>query len=163
MSSRYPTKNDLSESTRSEAIGLLNANLASGIDLALQAKQAHWNVKGPSFFQLHELFDQVYEAASGWVDLVAERAVQLGGVAEGTLASVSERTTLSDYGLDLSSGKDHLEALAGALAKFGKSIRLAISKADKAGDADTADLFTEVSRGADKMLWFLESHLQDDR
>ncbi|MDH3624771.1 MAG: DNA starvation/stationary phase protection protein Dps [Myxococcales bacterium] len=159
----YPTKNDLPESTRKPIIDLLNANLANAIDLSLQSKQAHWNVKGPDFIQLHELFDQVYAEATAWVDLIAERAVILGGVAEGPLKSVTQRTQLPAYGLDLSSGKEHVDALSRALSVFGKSIRAAIEASEKHGDADTADLFTEVSRGADKMLWFVEAHLQAEK
>lgn len=159
----YPTKNDLPESTRKPVIDLLNANLANAIDLSLQSKQAHWNVKGPDFIQLHELFDQVYAEATAWVDLIAERAVILGGVAEGPLKSVTQRTQLPAYGLDLSSGKEHVDALSRALSVFGKSIRAAIEASEEHGDADTADLFTEVSRGADKMLWFVEAHLQAEK
>ena len=160
MAPKYSTKNDLPEKTRTEVGALLNANLANAIHLTLQAKQAHWNVKGPSFFQLHELFDKVYEESGEWVDMLAERAVQLGGVAEGTLDLVSERSQLAPYGLELASGRDHVEALSGALSVFGESIRAAISAADKAGDEDSADLFTEISRGSDKMLWFVEAHAQ---
>ncbi|MDH3201300.1 MAG: DNA starvation/stationary phase protection protein Dps [Myxococcales bacterium] len=159
----FPTKNDLSESTRKPVIDLLNANLANAIDLSLQSKQAHWNVKGPDFIQLHELFDQVYAEATAWVDLIAERAVILGGVAEGPLTSVAQKTQLPPYGLDLSSGKDHVDALSRALSVFGKSIRAAIGASEEHGDVDTADLFTEVSRGADKMLWFVEAHLQVEK
>lgn len=159
----YPTKNDLPQGTRETVAEVLNANLANAIDLTLQAKQAHWNVKGPDFIQLHELFDQVYEEATGWVDLIAERAVQLGGIAEGTLEAVTRQTKLRRYGLELSSGAEHVDALSSSLAAFGRSVRGAIEKSEKAGDAGTADLFTEVSRGADKMLWFVESHLHTDR
>lgn len=163
MSRLLPTKNDLPESARREMTSLLNESLASGLDLVLQAKQAHWNVKGPDFLQLHELFDKVYEGATEWADDMAERAVQLGGLAEGTLEAVTKRTKLPAYGLTLTSGRDHLEAISGALALFDKSVRSAIDIADKAGDADTTDLFTEVSRGVDKMLWFVEAHLQGER
>lgn len=159
----HRTKNDLPESTRKPLINLLNANLANAIDLALQSKQAHWNVKGPDFIQLHELFDQVYAEATAWVDLIAERAVILGGVAVGPVQSVAEKTELPAYSIELSAGRDHVDALSGALSAFGKSIRAAIESAESHGDADTADLFTEVSRGADKMLWFVEAHLQSDR
>jgi starvation-inducible DNA-binding protein len=163
MSKQYPTRNDLPEAARREVIGLLNANLADSIHLTLLAKQAHWNVKGPAFFPLHELFDKLYDAASGWTDLMAERSVQLGGVAESTLKLVSQRTRLPGLSLELSGGREHLEGLAESLAGFGKSVRAAIDASQAAGDADTADLFTEVSRGADKMLWFLEAHLQAER
>ena len=160
MSPIHPTRNDLSEATRREIVPLLNAHLADGIDLALQAKQAHWNVKGPHFLPLHELFDKLYDEASEWNDLVAERGVQLGGTAEGTLQIVSAKTRLNPYKVELTSGKDHLEALTDALATYGRSTREAIEGANRAGDADTADLFTEISRASDKMLWFLESHLR---
>jgi starvation-inducible DNA-binding protein len=160
MSPLHPTRNDIPESTRKEIVPLLNAQLADGIDLALQAKQAHWNVKGPHFLPLHELFDKLYEEVAEWNDLVAERAVQLGGVAEGTLQSSSAKSRLNPYKLDLSDGRDHLEALVDAVAAYGRSTREGIDTAARAGDADTSDLFTEISRASDKMLWFLESHLR---
>lgn len=162
MSGFHPTRNDLSEGTRKEIVPLLNAHLADGIDLALQAKQAHWNVKGPHFLPLHELFDKLYDEAAEWNDLVAERGVQLGGVAEGTLQGVAAKTRLNPYKVELTAGRDHLEALVDAVARYGRSAREAIDAAARAGDADTADLFTEISRASDKMLWFLESHLQGE-
>jgi starvation-inducible DNA-binding protein len=158
----HPTKNDLAEGTRVQVIALLNRHLADSIHLSLQAKQAHWNVKGPHFIQLHELFDKLYEETTEWVDLIAERAVQLGGVAEGTLQAVSAASKLPAYSLDISGGRAHVDSLSSALAIFAKSARAAIDGASRLGDADSADLFTEVSRGADKMLWFLEAHLQSD-
>ena len=160
MTTIHPTRNDLSESARKQVIPLLNAHLADGIDLALQAKQAHWNVKGPHFLPLHELFDKLSAEALEWNDLVAERGVQLGGIAEGTLQSVSAKTRLNPYKVELTSGKDHLEALTEALATYARCAREAIDAATRAGDADTADIFTEISRASDKMLWFLESHLR---
>lgn len=160
MTTAYKTKNDLPEAVRTKMIDLLNETLASSIDLSLQSKQAHWNVKGPSFFSLHELFDKVYGEATEWVDVVAERAVQLGGIANGTLPQVAKTTHLPPYKATLSTGPEHVEALSSALAAFGKIVRKAIDVSADADDADTADLFTEVSRGVDKMLWFVESHQQ---
>jgi starvation-inducible DNA-binding protein len=163
MSTSYPTKLDLAASVRGKVIDLLGANLVDAIHLALQAKQAHWNVKGPAFFPLHELFDKLYDEASDWGDLIAERVVQFGGVADGTLKKVAADSRLPGYKLDLADGRDHLEAVTTSLAAFGKSAREAIDTAAGAGDAGTADLFTEISRAADKMLWFLEAHLQAER
>jgi starvation-inducible DNA-binding protein len=159
----YPTKNDLSEATRSKITELCNARLGDAIDLQTQCKQAHWNVKGPSFIALHELFDKVNEDAEEYVDLIAERVVQLGGVAEGTARSVAKRSTLPEYAAKGAGGRDHVEALSTALAAFGKLARAAINQANDAGDADTADIFTEISRGTDKWLWFVEAHLQAER
>lgn len=158
----HKTKNDLPAKKRTEIVKLLNERLADMIDLKLQSKQAHWNVRGPNFIALHELFDKVASAVDGFVDLLAERAAALGGVAEGTLAAVSGRTTLSAYKLNLVAGKDHVEALSSALAAAGKEMRAAIDKADSAGDADSADVLTEVSRDLDQYLWFVESHLHAD-
>ncbi|MFL5309930.1 MAG: DNA starvation/stationary phase protection protein Dps [Myxococcales bacterium] len=155
----HPTKNDLSEGTRREMIELCNARLADAIDLQTQTKQAHWNVKGPHFIALHELFDKVNEDVEDYVDLIAERAVQLGGQVEGTVRSVAKRTTLAEYPLKTVDGRQHVDALSSALAAFGKVIRAAIEDSDGAGDADTNDIFVEISRGVDKWLWMVEAHL----
>jgi starvation-inducible DNA-binding protein len=158
-----PTKNDLPEAVRVKAIALLNERLAECIDLQTQTKQAHWNVKGPNFIGLHELFDKINEAVEDYVDEIAERAVQLGGVAEGTARIVAQRSKLAEYPAGLADGRSHVEALSSALAAFGKQARKAIDDAGAFGDLDTADLFTEVSRGIDKWLWFVEAHLQAER
>jgi starvation-inducible DNA-binding protein len=141
-------------------VALLNQQLAEVLDLGLQAKQAHWNVKGPNFIGLHELFDKVAEELEEFTDEIAERAVELGGIAQGTIQTISKHSRLEAYPLTLASGRAHVTALSNALAKFGESIRLAIDTAGKAGDTDTADLFTEVSRGVDKLLWMVEAHTQ---
>jgi starvation-inducible DNA-binding protein len=156
----HSTQNDLREKIRRAMIDLLNRQLADVLDLGLQAKQAHWNVKGPHFIGLHELFDKVAEELEEFTDDIAERAVELGGAALGTIQIVAKHSRLDAYPLNIASGKEHVAALSGALAKFGASTRTAIDTASKAGDADTADLFTEVSRGVDKLLWFVEAHSQ---
>ena len=158
-----PTKNDLSEKTRAGVIEVLEARLADAVDLQTQTKQAHWNVKGPTFIALHELFDKINEDVEDYVDLVAERVVQLGGVADGTARAIAKRTSLAEYAPRGAAGRDHVEALSSALAAFAKLARAAIAASTDAGDADTADLFTEVSRGTDKWLWFVEAHLQAER
>jgi starvation-inducible DNA-binding protein len=159
----HPTKNDIAVEYRASAVEILNEMLADLIDLQLQAKQAHWNVKGPNFIALHELFDSVAEGAEEFVDTVAERIAALGGRAEGTIAVVVRRSKLAAYPLDIVSGREHVEALSTSLAAVGKATRASIDRAAEIRDADTADLCTEVSRGIDKKLWFVESHLQGDQ
>jgi len=156
----YSTKNDLPEANRREAIRLLNQRLAECIDLELQCKQAHWNVKGPTFIALHKLFDEIYEDVGEYADLIAERVAQLGGIAEGTAGVVAERSTLVDYPLALSTGAEHVAALSDALAGFGRTARLGIDEMNDLEDADSADILTEISRGVDKWLWFVEAHQQ---
>lgn len=159
----YRTQIDLPLQMREKLVALLNARLADAIDLKLQAKQAHWNVKGPSFIALHELFDKIATTADGFVDEIAERVTALGGTAEGTVQVVGKRSTLEAYPLDISEGLAHVGALAGSLANFAKSTRAAIDAAEDLKDADTADLFTGISRETDKQLWLLEAHLQAQR
>ena len=156
----YPTKNDLPETTRRKMIELCNARLADAIDLQTQIKQAHWNVKGPHFIGLHELFDQIDEAVESYVDLIAERIVQLGGIAEGTVRVAAGRSRLEEYPLVIAEGRAHIEAVSKALSTFGREARATINHANELDDADTADIFTEISRGIDKWLWFVEAHTQ---
>src|SRR5437899_1192102 len=156
----YETGNDIPKAERTELIALINQRLADIVDLQMQLKQAHWNVKGPHFIGLHELFDKLAEGLAEFTDEIAERAIELGGVALGTIQIVTKQSRLAAYPLNISPGKDHVVALSSSLANFGASTRDAIDTAGKGGDADTADLFTEVSRGVDKLLWFVEVHAQ---
>jgi len=155
----YTTKNDLPANGRAEVDESLNRHFADGVDLMHQAKQAHWNVKGPTFIALHKLFDEIVDAAEDYMDLIAERVVQLGGVAEGTMQAAVQRSKLKEYPLTISAEHDHVEALSSALAAYGRRVRAAIDQTDKLGDRDTADILTEISRGVDKYLWFVEAHL----
>ena len=155
----HHTHNDLPARTRSGMIPVLNARLADTIDLLHQAKQAHWNVKGRNFIALHKLFDEIAAEAAEHMDLIAERAVQLGGTAEGTIQLAARRSELEPYPLEIIDEQDHVAAMSAALAAYGKRVRQAIDESDELEDKDTADLFTEISRGADKYLWFVESHL----
>jgi starvation-inducible DNA-binding protein len=156
----HPTKIDLAQELREKIIELCNGRLADGLDLMIQAKQAHWNVKGPSFIALHELFDKVEGEVEEYVDLIAERVAQLGGVVMGTVRVAAQRSNLPEYPHQISDGRDHVEALSSALARFGKLARAAIDQSDKLADKGTADIFTEVSRGIDKLLWMVEAHQQ---
>jgi starvation-inducible DNA-binding protein len=156
----HSTKNDLPERARTALIEILNQRLADAIDLQLQGKQAHWNVKGPSFIALHELFDKVVDHAFSAADLLAERVVQLGGVADGTVRTVAQRSELDEYAIDITTGSEHVAALSDALAAFGSRVRQAIEEATRLDDAATADICTEIARGTDKLLWFVEAHGQ---
>ncbi len=159
----FDTRNDLPPSVRVEVSELLNARLADAIDLGAQSKHAHWNVKGPNFIALHELFDKVAESVEEQIDTLAERITALGGRAYGTLASVARRSSLRPYPEDIAEGMAHVEALSAALADYGAKLRAAIETAGRIGDADSADLFTGLSRETDKYLWFLEAHLHAQR
>jgi starvation-inducible DNA-binding protein len=156
----YGTKNSLPAEIRARAVQLLNRRLADCIDLSSQTKQAHWNVKGPHFIGLHKLFDEIYEATEEYTDLLAERVVQLGGIAEGTVRVCAERSTLTEYPLVISSGEEHVEALSNVLAEFSSKAREAIDELDELGDPDSMDIVTDVSRDVDKWLWFVEAHQQ---
>jgi starvation-inducible DNA-binding protein len=159
----FETRIDISESAREELVKLLNARLADTFDLYSQLKQAHWNVKGSDFIQLHLLYDTVAEGVLGFVDEIAERAAALGGLATGTVRMAAEASTLDEYPLDATSGPDTVDVVADRLAAYGAAVREAIDTADsELGDMDTSDLFTEISRAIDKHLWFVEAHHQAD-
>jgi starvation-inducible DNA-binding protein len=156
----FPTRVDIPAGAREELVGLLNARLADSFDLYSQLKQAHWNVKGSDFIQLHALYDTVAADVIEHVDMIAERATALGGLALGTARLAALASSLDEYPLDAVAGRDTLTVVADRLAAFGNATRAAIDASAELGDQDTADLFTEVSRSIDKHLWFVEAHLQ---
>lgn len=156
----HNSKIDISRAKREKLIAILNQSLADAMDLKSQAKHAHWNVKGPNFIALHELFDRVATEIEAHVDEIAERVTTLGGTALGTVRIAAEQSALPQYPLEITDGTAHVDALSSALADFGKRVRKIIDETDELGDADTADLFTGVSRGIDKLLWFVEAHNQ---
>jgi starvation-inducible DNA-binding protein len=158
--SMFSTRNDLAREVRGKMIELLNQQLADTFDLYSQMKQAHWNVKGAQFFSLHELFDKLAAELAGYTDLIAERATALGGLAQGTVRMSAANSQLAECELDVTDSLATVEELAERYAMLAASTRQAIESAEGQGDANTADLFTEVSRGLDKALWFLEAHLQ---
>ena len=156
----FETGIDIQDPVRRDLSALLNQRLADLIDLFNQTKYAHWNVKGRQFYQTHELFDNIAERVEESCDLVAERAVTLGAVAQGTTRQVAGNSTLGDYDLAAVDATEHLRALAAQVARTAALIRKAIVHSAELGDPTTSDLFTEVSRQLDKDLWFLEAHLQ---
>ena len=155
----YPTRIDLSADIRQEVVESLSQTLAASLDLKTQVKQAHWNVKGLDFYQLHLLFDEMAGELEEFVDLVAERITALGGTAMGTARIAAAQSFLPEYPYEIASGIEHVTALAERYAQFAAHLRSGIEQTDSLGDADTADLYTEVSRAIDKRLWFLEAHL----
>lgn len=157
----HKTNNDLKNNAKAASMEVLQARLADGIDLGLITKQAHWNLKGPQFIGVHLMLDTFRAAQDEWVDMMAERITQLGGTARGTTQEVTSGTSLAPYPIDIYAVADHLHALIERYATCANAVRQNIEDTDEAGDADTADILTEVSRGLDKQLWFLEAHTQE--
>lgn len=156
----FDTRIGLKDDVRAKVVNLINERLADLIDLQLVIKQAHWNLKGVHFIGVHEMLDGFRAEVDGFVDSVAERATQLGGTAYGTVQAVDKATHLSAYPTNIHKVEDHLNALADHYGEAANLVRKAIDQTDELGDQDTSDLFTEVSRGLDKNLWFIEAHLQ---
>jgi starvation-inducible DNA-binding protein len=157
----FETRNDLDAASREKLVELLNARLADTFDLYSQLKQAHWNVKGSDFIQLHELYDTIAESVIEFVDEIAERATALGGLATGTVRMAADASSLDEYPLDAIADEDTVRVVADRLAAYGAAIRHDIDVTDsELGDMDTSDLLTEISRSIDKHLWFVEAHLQ---
>lgn len=158
---RFATRVDLPPEVREAVIAGLNQRLADTFDLYSQLKQAHWNVKGEEFFQLHQLFDLIAGEVLEFVDSIAERVTALGGYATGTVRMAAETSALPEYPVDALGSRDHIVAVADRLGQYANTIRAAIDEADEHGDKSTADLYTEISRTIDKRLWFVEAHGQD--
>jgi len=156
----FRTHIDIPAERRDRLVELLNQSLADTLDLMTQSKQAHWNVKGKDFYQLHLLFDEIAEELGGFVDLLAERATSLGGYAKGTARMAAEHTQVPEYPTDAAGGMEHVAALVERFGIYTSHLRSAIDRSGELGDQVTADLYTEVARATDKRLWFLEAHLQ---
>lgn len=155
----YPTRSDLPLETRQSVAAMLNSTLAATTDLRTQTKQAHWNVKGKDFYQLHLLFDEMAGELEEFGDMVAERVTALAGTAMGTVRVAASKSILPEYDFDAVGGMEHVTVLADRYAAYAKHLRESIGKADELGDQDTNDLYVEISRTIDKRLWFLEAHL----
>ncbi|MBI1282602.1 MAG: DNA starvation/stationary phase protection protein Dps [Anaerolineaceae bacterium] len=156
----FETRNDLSKPLRDTMIGLVNQQLADTFDLYSQVKQAHWNVKGMNFIQLHLLFDELAGRLSEFTDSIAERATALGGKAMGTVRIAAAQSQLPEFPTDIVTEKQVVEVLAQRYGAYASGVRAAIETATDDEDAITADLFTEIGRAVDKDLWFLEAHIQ---
>ena len=156
----FKTGIDMSEDARNQLIELLNQQLADGFDLYSHTKQAHWNVKGKDFYQLHLLFDELAQGLLEKIDIIAERATSLGGLAQGTVHLAASGSRLPQFAADLHKEDDLLDTLIKHYSDYATTTRTAIDTALDLNDQDTGDLFIEVSRLIDKDLWFLQAHHQ---
>ena len=154
------TKIDIASAKRTKVIAQLSPLLADAADLYSQTKQAHWNVKGENFIALHELFDKVAGEINAMTDIIAERIMQLGGSANGTMRVAAKNSRLKEYPLTITDGQKHVDALSTAIAAFAALTRKAIDTTDELGDSVTSDILTGITADLDKNLWFVESHLK---
>lgn len=159
MTVRFSNHVALPDESKAELVATLNVALATTNDLYSQVKQAHWNIKGPHFFARHELFDTMASRLRDFADDIAERATTMGGYASGTARLSADASTLPEYDLRAVDGKQHIKALVDRLSEYTKFVRSAIREAGEHDDPATEDLYTEVLRGTELDMWFLESHL----
>lgn len=156
----HDTKISIPEKQRIELVNMLNSTLVSTIDLYNQLKQAHWNVKGPTFIAMHKLFDEIAQGLLTHADTVAERITALGGTTLATTGLIGEYTQLRPYPTDIFSALQHVEHLSHNFAILGEHTRNNIKNAEKFDDYATGDIYIALTRFLDKNLWFLEAHMQ---
>ena len=147
---------------RTKCNAMVNQRLAEVVDLHMQVKQACWNVKRTPSTSLHELFEEIAWEVACITDMVAERIVQLGGMARGTVRTAAVHSRLVEYP-SMAGNRDHVEAVARVLSDFGRQARKAVEEALALEDSDTADLFTEIHHGIDKWLWIVQGHAKAAR
>ncbi|MGO9174413.1 MAG: Dps family protein [Rhodomicrobium sp.] len=150
----------LSEQVRVQSIEALNQILADTMTLRDMYKKHHWQVSGPTFYQLHLLFDAHYEQQSELVDTIAERIMSLGGVSVAMAPDVAEMTMIRRPPKGRETPAMQITRLAEAHRHILASSRHAAKAAGEAGDDGTNDLLvSDVIRLNEKQTWFLVEHL----
>ncbi|MFM9937988.1 MAG: DNA starvation/stationary phase protection protein Dps [Hyphomicrobiaceae bacterium] len=152
------TKNTLALDSRYASIEALNNIVAHMIDVALAAKHAHWNVRGPSFMSYHTLFDKAFTDLIEQIDSLGERATALGGIARGTVQTVAAATRFAPYPVLSTAEAEHVALLSTRLGELGHDLRQATIAASEHGDIVTADVLTDAGAAVDSLLWLIESH-----
>lgn len=155
----YKTPSQLPDTARTDIARALNERLADGLDLHSQIKVAHWNIRGPQFPGLHPLFEQFAIGLAAHNDLLAERAVTLGGHAYGTARHVASNSHLPEYPAEATRDVDHVKALADRIDTYLSGVRSSRAAIEELGDTDTVDLLTAVVTEFEKNAWFLRATL----
>lgn len=158
----HPVRIDIPLEIRLYVIQLLQQTLTCTVELRSQVKQACWNVKGHDLVLLHALFTTMATELDAYSDTVAERLVVLGGVARGTARTATTPATLPEYPGAIMGGDAYVRALAECFVPYATALRGDIAHATEVEDAGSAALYTDISRGVDKRLWFLEAYLHHD-
>lgn len=152
----------LNQDVRREMTEKLNLLLADTLTIRDLYKKCHWQVSGPTFYQLHLLFDKHYEEQERLVDEIAERIQMLGGVTIAMAPDVAEMTRLERP----PKGREEVPAQISRLLEAHHSIlgdaHLLAKRADELGDDATNDLVvSNVIRTHEMQVWFISEHLVD--
>lgn len=151
---------DLEEPVRLEMSEQLNQILADTMTLRDLYKKSHWQVSGPTFFQLHLLFDKHYGEQANLVDAIAERIQLLGGVSIAMAPDVAETTRIQRAPRGREEVSVQLSRLVDAHQTVVSLVRVVARRASKLGDDGTNDLLvSQVLRTNELQMWFLSEHL----
>ncbi|MEX0772395.1 MAG: Dps family protein [Balneolales bacterium] len=149
----------ISEKYRDEISDGLSHLLADTYTLYLKSQNYHWNVTGPQFHSLHEMFEEHYKELAEAVDALAEGIRALGHFAPGTLNQFSEMSSVSEE-YDVPDAMEMINRLVMAHEQIMETARKVVSISEEADDQTTLDLVTERLKFHSKTAWMLRSHLQ---
>jgi starvation-inducible DNA-binding protein len=154
-----PSAIPLDLSIKSQLINSCKVTVACLSDLEGQLHSSHWNIKGMTFPESHKLFDEIRDDILPFIDQIAERAVALGGVVNGTATETNSLTVLLAYPIDsLATMRDHCEFLVPNLVELVKHCRRCIEMTGSI-DLITQNIYINLVEVLEKRIWFLQKHL----
>ncbi|RZK19055.1 MAG: DNA starvation/stationary phase protection protein [Hymenobacter sp.] len=160
VSQRLP--NTLADNVRLDSVTMLNQLLADTMTLRDLYKKAHWQVAGPTFYQLHLLFDVHYKKQAKLIDTIAERIQMLGGVTVALSFDVAELTSIPRAPRDREEVPVMISRLLQAHQIILQQCHDIAKRSDESGDDGTNDLaVSDVMRENEQEVWFVSEHLVD--
>ena len=138
----------------------LQATVVELLELFHDAKQSHWNIRGPLYFPLHEALQEYSDLYLKYADLLAERQLQIGNPADGRTDIIVQTVNLPKFPEGFLSDKQVLEIMTERIFTVAKRVRQRVESTGKIGDEVTSNKFQDLSYELDKQVWQFRVHMQ---